>query len=102
MLPAGTACGASAKVSVVELLDALEESFSFVVVDLPPTDALGYRVALARNLDAVLLVLPNDHIEVLTARAAMKQLWRLGINVRGTVLNEVRLAMSSNVNGPTN
>jgi MinD-like ATPase involved in chromosome partitioning or flagellar assembly len=89
-LPTGTSEQRKQKVSMVELIDSLDDLFDYSIVDLPPIGALGDRVALARNLDSVLLVLPADRTEVLHARAAIKQLAKLGISVRGTVLNAVR------------
>jgi len=90
VVPIGSPEERAQRVSVVELIESLEDSFDYVVVDLPPAGELGNRVALARNLDSVLLVLLRDRAEILNARAAIKQLAKQGIQVRGTVLNAIR------------
>lgn len=95
LMPIGTSSQRSQRVSVVDLVEAVEDLFACVVVDLPTIGAIDGRVALARNLDAVVLVLPKDRTEVLNTRAGIKQLKRLGIRVRGIVTNAVRNAERS-------
>jgi capsular exopolysaccharide synthesis family protein len=90
VVPNGSPDKRTEKVSVVELIDSLGDLFDYAVVDLPPIGALDDRMALARNLDCVLLVVPADRTEVLNVRSAIKQIAKSGIHVRGTVLNAVR------------
>lgn len=89
VLPVGDADVGGTRKSIVELIEFLDESYSVVIVDLPPVSELNGLEALARNLHTVLIVLPEERTEVLSVRAAARHLRGMGVNVRGIVLNAV-------------
>ena len=71
---------------IVDLLRDLERHFSFVVVDLPPTDS-GLCFSTAGTLDGVLLVMDGQRTRSGAAARAKQRLIHANAAVLGIILN---------------
>ena len=73
-----------------DLLSLVKERYEFVVIDAPPVIAVTDAAVLAPQADAALLVVEsarNDREIILKAKALLD---RVGVNLLGVVLNNVR------------
>jgi protein-tyrosine kinase len=75
---------------IVDLLRDLERRFSFVVVDLPPTDS-GLCFSTAGTLDGVLLVMDGQRTHSGAAVRAKQRLIHANAAVLGIILNHYSL-----------
>ncbi|PYM53573.1 MAG: hypothetical protein DMD79_26185, partial [Candidatus Rokuibacteriota bacterium] len=73
-----------------ELLAALRERYAWIIVDSPPVLAASDACALARQVEGVLLVVRANATPIEAAQLVRDRLERLGANVVGVVLNDVR------------
>ncbi len=73
-----------------EMLDEFRGRYNAVIVDLPPAEALGSALSLAKQLPGVLLVVRSETTSQREARRALEQLAEDGVPVHGTVLNQHR------------
>lgn len=71
---------------IVELLRTLETKFSFVIVDLPPTDS-GLCFSTVGTLDGVLLVMDGQRTLSAPAARAKQRLIHANAAVLGIILN---------------
>jgi Mrp family chromosome partitioning ATPase len=72
---------------VPELLRAVEQDFSFVVVDLPTTDS-GLCVATAACVDGILLVLESERTNSEAAHRAKQRLSYANAKLLGVIFNK--------------
>lgn len=96
VLPAGPAIGNPAEVLgsafLDELLEALQDVADVVVVDAPPVLPVTDAVVLASAVDATLLVTRHGTTGRGQAAEAKRRLERVGVTLRGAVLNDVSKA----------
>lgn len=72
-----------------ELLETLEKRFDLVVLDTPPSLAVGDVRALARYADTVVYVVRWGSTPADAAQAGLERLRDLSMNVAGAVVNQV-------------
>ena len=73
-----------------DLMSLVKEKYEFVVVDAPPVIAVTDAAVLAPQVDAAALVIEsarNDRDIILKAKGLLE---RVGVNLLGAVLNNVR------------
>ena len=73
-----------------DLLSLLKEKYEFVVIDAPPVIAVTDAAVLAPQVDGAVLVIEsgrNDRDIILKAKSLLD---RVGVNLIGAVLNNVR------------
>jgi capsular exopolysaccharide synthesis family protein len=75
-----------------ELLGQAHERFDYVLVDVPPVEAVSDATIVAAQGDGVLLVLDSQGTTKKVARQAVRSLETVGANVLGTVLNNIKLS----------
>lgn len=71
------------------LLEAFSTQFSHVVIDSPPVLAVSEGLVLARDADAVMMVVKADATTDSTLRAGLKRLQGAGATPTGLVLNQI-------------
>lgn len=71
---------------IIDLLRQLERDFSFLVIDLPPTDS-GLCFSTAGTLNGVLLVMDGQRTHSLAAARAKQRLIHANAAVLGVILN---------------
>ena len=72
-----------------EVLDALRDSFDFILIDAPPAIVVTDPMVLSVLCDGVILVLNGKTTKVATARKAAEQLATVRAPVLGVVLNGI-------------
>jgi capsular exopolysaccharide synthesis family protein len=72
-----------------ELLQRLRESFTYVVLDTPPVNAVADPLIVASYADATLFVVEQRHTTYPAVRNAVHSLERVGAHVLGAVVNKV-------------
>jgi len=77
-----------------EILDAVRERTDMVILDTPPVLAVTDACVLAQRVDGVLLVIKPGVTKLAAARQAVELLRRVGANILGVVLNEVKIGRS--------
>ena len=70
-----------------KLLDAVSANFEYVIVDLPPVNAVVDAVNVSRLVDGMLVVIREDHCPRYVLSDCMEQLKFAKANVLGFVLN---------------
>jgi capsular exopolysaccharide synthesis family protein len=73
--------------TMAAVLDELEETFDFVLIDAPPILPVTDAALVARAADGVLLVIGPNSCTRATVMSARQQLDRVGARVLGGVLN---------------
>jgi capsular exopolysaccharide synthesis family protein len=71
-----------------ELLARLGESFTLVIVDLPPAEARGAGLSLASGLEGLLFVVEAERVHTHVARRVKQQLEQAGGRLLGIVFNK--------------
>jgi Mrp family chromosome partitioning ATPase len=92
-LGAGTSARDAVRVNsqlVAEMLDEFRSQYVAVIVDLPPAEALGSALPLAKQLSGVILVVCSEKTSQWEAQRALEQLAEDRVPVHGTVLNQHR------------
>lgn len=81
------------------LLDQIRQEFDYVLIDAPPVEMVSDSSILSRQADGTLLVLDAQS----TSRAALRQTIRsldaVGVNILGTVLNNVEASRGGYYSG---
>jgi capsular exopolysaccharide synthesis family protein len=72
-----------------ELLQRLRESFTYVVIDTPPINAVADPLIVASFADATLFVVEQGRTTYPGVRNAVRSLERVGAHVLGAVVNKV-------------
>jgi Mrp family chromosome partitioning ATPase len=75
-----------------KLLHRCEELYSYVIIDSPPVLSVTDGVILARDVDAVLLVVRHGKSSKHVVRRARDLLLRAGSEITGIVLNAVDMS----------
>lgn len=70
-----------------KLLDAVSANFEYVIVDLPPVNAVADAVNVSRLVDGMLVVIREDHCPRYVLTDCMEQLKFAKANVLGFVMN---------------
>lgn len=74
-----------------ERIRALKESFDVVVIDSPPVLAFADSLVWSRMADSVILTSFLGHTSQEEIREAVRRLEDIGVNVMGTVVNNVKV-----------
>jgi capsular exopolysaccharide synthesis family protein len=74
------------------LLMQLEDSFSMIILDTPPSVNLADAVTLSRHVDAVVLVARSGAVSRTLLRHTVRRLQQVGAAVAGVVLNDASSA----------
>ena len=69
------------------LLDSLEESFDYIIIDTPPIGLVSDAAVLSPLTDGVLFVVKQGSTKRGTVRSAIEKLESVNANIIGTVLN---------------
>jgi capsular exopolysaccharide synthesis family protein len=72
-----------------DLLQRLKESFTYVVIDTPPVNAVADPLIVASYVDATLFVVEQRRTTFTAVRSAVQSLERVGAHVAGAVVNKV-------------
>jgi len=75
-----------------EVLDALHESFKFILIDSPPVNAVTDAAVLSQLCDGVLLVLNGQRSKVAATRKAIEHLEAVRARFLGVVLNNIDMS----------
>lgn len=70
-----------------ELLAAAREAFDYVIIDTPPVLAADDTTSLAPKADGLLFVVQDSFTKSKSAKSALDQLYRRGVNVLGIIYN---------------
>lgn len=73
----------------VEFLRHARKEFDYVLLDSPPLEGVSDPVILATRVDGVLMVLDAQSTRKGALRRSMRSLEAVGVNVLGTVMNNV-------------
>lgn len=74
-----------------DILDELKMSSEVILIDTPPALAVSDAVVLMPLVQGVLLVMKPGSTRSLAARQLIEQLHRVGANILGVVVNEVKM-----------
>jgi capsular exopolysaccharide synthesis family protein len=72
-----------------ELLDRLTKTFTYVVIDTPPVQAVADPLVVASYADATLMVVEQGRASFPAVRGALASLERVQAHVLGAVMNKV-------------
>jgi capsular exopolysaccharide synthesis family protein len=72
-----------------ELLDRLTKTFTYVVIDTPPVQAVADPLVVASYADATLMVVEQGRASFPAVRGALASLERVQAHVVGAVMNKV-------------
>lgn len=75
-----------------EMLRAMREPFSYIIVDTPPLGSVIDAAVVARNCDGTVLVVENNAISYRFAQKVKDQLDKTGSRVLGVVLNKISMS----------
>ncbi len=70
------------------VLDSLTSSFEYIIIDLPPINAVSDSLAIARLLSGMIVVVRQNYCDQHSLAEAMRRLELLQIKVLGFVLND--------------
>lgn len=73
-----------------EILDSLKTNSEIILIDTPPALAVSDAVVLLPMVQGVLLVMKPGRTRSLAARQLVEQLQRIGANILGVVVNQVK------------
>lgn len=79
----------------LELLEAVQHSFAFVVIDSPPVGPVSDACAYAHHVDYVVFVVGADQSNAALVKQALDTIRETGVRVLGAVLNGVDLQRSA-------
>lgn len=71
-----------------KLLEALKESFDFIVIDLPPVNLVSDSLAISKYITGMVLVIREDYTEKPELEAGVRQLKLSNVKILGCVMNE--------------
>lgn len=78
----------SAKMS--KMLERLHGAYDYIVLDLPPVETISDALAVAKELDGMLLVVRQNYCKRTVFSAAVRQFEFAGTKILGIVFNGVR------------
>jgi Mrp family chromosome partitioning ATPase len=81
------------------LLESLRQHVEWILLDSPPVLAVTDAIVLARNVDAVILVVEAGRARAAAVSRVKEHLERLGVKVIGVVLNKAPLRHGSDYYG---
>lgn len=70
-------------------LEQMRQEFDYVLIDSPPVGFVSDPTILAMQADGVLLVLDAQHTRKASVRRSIRSMQAVGVNVIGTVMNNV-------------
>lgn len=73
-----------------ELMSALSQQFSYLIIDSPPVNAVTDAPILAASANATILVVEQGRTTIPALKHAKEMLDRVGANTVGAVMNKVR------------
>ncbi len=73
---------------MMKFLDAMGESFDYVIVDSPPVGPVADSLLMAQHVDGVAIVIRSGETSKEVAESAVGRLKQVGANVLGLVLND--------------
>jgi len=76
--------------SIARVLKEIRDEFAFVVVDLPPANETSPCLAMAGQMDGVLLTVEAERVPCQATHRAKQQLLHVGANLLGVILNKRR------------
>ena len=78
-----------------ELMARLRTSFSYVIVDTPPVNAVTDASILSASANGTILVVEHGHTSFPALERAKQMLDRVGAHTIGVVMNKVRASSGS-------
>ena len=69
------------------LIQALRDSFGYVLFDTPPMDAVNHLIRGAHLLDGMLLVIETERVRWEAAQRVKERLVKANVPILGVVLN---------------
>jgi len=78
-----------------KLLDLLSEKFDYIILDLPPINAVSDAVAVSRLITGMILVIRQNYTNRKDLENCVRQLTFSNVKVLGCVMNECDEGMSS-------
>jgi capsular exopolysaccharide synthesis family protein len=75
-----------------KLIEFFKEQFDIVFFDTPPIVAVTDATLLGKKMDGLLLVIRSNHTDRIMASRAISNISNVGVNVIGTVLNDINLS----------
>lgn len=75
-----------------KLIEYFKEAFDVVFFDTPPIVAVTDATLLSKKMDGLLLVVRSNHTDRMMASRAIGNVKNVGVNVIGTVLNDINLS----------
>lgn len=75
-----------------KLIEYFKEAFDMVFFDTPPIVAVTDATLLSKKMDGLLLVVRSNHTDRMMASRAIGNVRNVGVNVIGTVLNDINLS----------
>ena len=73
------------------ILSKMKEKCDVVLLDTPPVFAVTDAAVLSRYADGVLVVVKPGYTKITVAKQSIEQLKRVGANILGVVLNDVKV-----------
>lgn len=70
-----------------QILEALTSTFEYIIIDLPPVNAVSDSLAISRLLSGMIMVVRQDYCDQQSLAEAMRRMELLQIKVLGFVLN---------------
>lgn len=77
--------------NMLALIENLKKVSDIVIFDAPPVLAVADPVVMSTLVDGVLLVFKPGKTTVITARQTVRSLQRVGANIIGVVLNDIKM-----------
>ena len=78
-----------------KLLNKLKESFEYIVIDLPPVNAVSDTISISKLISGMILVIREEYTEKKDLERCFRQLKLSNVNILGCVMNEAKDESSS-------
>ena len=72
---------------MMDLLEKLRKTYDYVILDLPPVGEVSDALAIAKQIDGILLVVRQDYCNRMALNAAINQFEFVECRILGTVFN---------------
>lgn len=73
----------------VNMLEALKRTYTHIIIDTAPINAVSDSLVIAQNADAVIYVVKSDETRVSVAKNGLNRLIQTNAKIAGVVLNQV-------------
>lgn len=73
-----------------ELMELLAEDYDYIIIDTPPVNVVTDATTLIQESEGYLLVVRDDYSDVNGVQKAVEKLSKLGANICGIVMNDVK------------